>query len=96
MGHFHKAAAVLEKQAKSRPRDPDVWYLLAESQGKAGNILGVHLARAEYFLLNGLPGRATQQLSFALKMENLDNLTKIRITERMNQMKQLQTALEGF
>ena len=96
MGQFHKAAAVLDKQSKSRPRDPDVWYLLAESQGKAGNILGVHLARAEYFLLNGLPGRATQQLSFALKMENVDNLTKRRITERMNQMKQLQTALEGF
>lgn len=96
MGDYHKAAAVLEKLSINRPRDPQVWYLLAECQGKAGNILGVHLARAEYFVLNGMPGAARQQLSFALKMESLDNLTRIRVTERMKQVQQLETALRGF
>lgn len=96
MGDYYKAAQVLEKLSKARPRDPQVWYLLAESQGKAGNSLGVHVARAEYFVLNGLPDKARQQLSFALKMNNLDETTRLRITERMAQVQQLETALEGF
>ncbi len=96
MDDYFKAAAVLEKQAELRPTDPAVWYLLAETQGKAGNILGVHRARAEYFLLNGLPGKARQQLAFALQMEGIDNLTTIRITERMKQMEQMEKMLRGF
>jgi predicted Zn-dependent protease len=70
--------------------------MLAESQGKAGNTLGVYEARAEYFVLNGLPDKAREQLSFALKMNTLDDTTRLRITERMAEVQQLQTALEGF
>ena len=96
MNEYHKAAALLNKLSESRPRDPQVWYLLAESQGKAGNILGVHLARAEYFVLNGMLEKAQQQLRFALEMQDVDNITRIRITERIEQIKKMQKVLRGF
>jgi predicted Zn-dependent protease len=96
MNDYYKAAALLNKLSETRPRDPQVWYLLAESQGKAGNILGVHLARAEYFVLNGMLEKAQQQLGFALEMQTVDNITRIRITERIEQIKKMQKVLRGF
>src|SRR5690606_11375503 len=32
-----------------RPNDSELWYLQAETRGLAGNIIGLHQARAEYF-----------------------------------------------
>ena len=96
IGDHPKAAVVLDKLSKERPRDADVWFLLAESQGKAGNTLAVHRARAEYFLLNGLTGKALQQLTFALRMDGNDSLTNTRIAERIKQVQQIQNALKSF
>ena len=56
----------------------------------------MHLARAEYFLLNGLTGKALQQLTFALRMDGNDNLTNTRIAERIKQVQQIQNALKSF
>ena len=49
----------------SRPDDPDVWYLVAETRGQNGNIIGLHQARAEYFALVGDFQQAIQQLDLA-------------------------------
>ncbi|TWI58614.1 putative Zn-dependent protease [Pseudomonas duriflava] len=60
-----EASALLEKIAHNRPLDPDVWYRVAETRGQAGELIGVHQARAEYFALTGDYDQAIQQLSFA-------------------------------
>lgn len=67
-GNYPLAEEVLADYARKRPKDDYVWYLLAEVHGLAGNILGVHRARAEYFILNGVYDKAQQQLRNALKL----------------------------
>ena len=67
-GDYEGSAAVLERYSRQRNKDDYVWYLLAEVYGLAGNILGVHEARAEYFILNGVYDRAQIQLRNALKL----------------------------
>lgn len=66
-GSYKESAAILDKMSRTRSNDDYVWYLLAEVNGLAGNILGVHEARAEYFILNGVYDRAAIQLRNALK-----------------------------
>lgn len=88
-----KAEVVLEDEAKARPNDPDVWYLLAETDGLAGNIVGVHRARAEYFVLNGVLDKAEKQLGYALPLVKGDNLTTTKIEERIRQIKAMDEAM---
>jgi predicted Zn-dependent protease len=65
-GYFDKADKLLSAHSRVKPLDPQLWYMLAEVQGKAGNILGLHQSRAEYFALNGAMKQAMQQLDYAL------------------------------
>ena len=46
---FKEARNLLLKLSRNRPDDPDIWYELAEVQGQANDILGLHQARAEFF-----------------------------------------------
>jgi predicted Zn-dependent protease len=89
-----QAEAVLQTQVKLRPNDPDVWYLLAETHGLAGNIVGVHQARAEYFVLNGVLDKAEKQLSYALPLVRGDNVTTTKIEERIRQIKALKEQMQ--
>ncbi|HSB95707.1 MAG TPA: M48 family metalloprotease [Spongiibacteraceae bacterium] len=89
-----QAEAVLQAQVKLRPTDPDVWYLLAETHGLAGNIVGVHQARAEYFVLNGVLDKAEKQLSYALPLVKGDNVTTTKIEERIRQIKALKEQMQ--
>ncbi len=73
-GQYKMAEAVLDKQATKRPNDIDVWYTLAEVSGKAGDIVGVHRARAEFFALHGAYGRAIQHLEYARRLVNPGNI----------------------
>jgi predicted Zn-dependent protease len=59
------AEKALENLLKSRSDDPDVWYLVAETRGQNGNIVGLHQARAEFFALVGEFDQAIQQLDLA-------------------------------
>jgi predicted Zn-dependent protease len=68
------AEDVLDRQAARRPNDIDVWYDLAEVSGKAGDIVGVHRARAEFFALHGAYGRAIQHLEYARRLVNPGNI----------------------
>ncbi len=67
-GDHSRSAQVLERLSRQRSEDPYVWYLLAEVSGLAGDILGVHEARAEYFVLNGVYDRALIQLRNAQRL----------------------------
>ena len=67
---YEEAAKVLEKHAVNRPEDHDLWYSIAETQGLVGNVSKVHQARAEYFILIGDFKSASEQLSYALRIES--------------------------
>jgi beta-barrel assembly-enhancing protease len=82
-GLYKEAMALLEPYSRKRSRDDYVWYLLAEVNGLAGNILGVHEARAEYFILNGVYDRAAIQLRHALKYTQGSQYKTAIIEERL-------------
>jgi len=82
-GRISDAERVLQRQVELRPKDADVWYLLAEAYGLADNIAGVHQARAEYFMLNGNLDQASSQLQYALALEKENFQMTARITQRM-------------
>lgn len=67
---YEEAAKVLEKHVANRPEDHDLWYTIAETQGLVGNVSKVHQARAEYFILTGDFKSASEQLSYALRIES--------------------------
>ncbi|MGK0442285.1 MAG: putative Zn-dependent protease [Pseudohongiellaceae bacterium] len=92
----HKAAPLLEEHVKSNGENPEVWYQLAEAHGLAGNIVGVHQARAEFFVLRGVLDKATTQLSYALPLTKGNQLTTLRINERIKQINELKTALKDL
>lgn len=62
---YKEAERIYKRMSKLRPNDTLVWFELAETSGLAGDVTAVHLARAEYFYLNGAPHRAIQHLEYA-------------------------------
>lgn len=67
---YDEALKVLEKHAVNRSEDHRLWYEIAETAGLAGNVSKVHQARAEYFVLVGDFRSASEQLSYALRIES--------------------------
>ena len=65
---FKTSAEILREQTLIRPRDPQVWYWLAEVQGLDKNIIGLHIARAEYFFLTGSYETSIRHLRMALEL----------------------------
>ena len=89
-GRYSLGESVLEAHVKRRPKDPYVWYLLAEMYGLAGHIFEVHQTRAEYFILMGLFDKADIQLKNALALvDETDERTRARINERLKDVEEL-------
>lgn len=84
-----EAARLLTMHSRARPGDPVVWYDLAETRGLAGDILGVHLARAEYFLIVGQFSRAIQHFQFAIDQVGDDPIERAVLQERINQVRKM-------
>jgi predicted Zn-dependent protease len=74
--------------SRSEPENPHVWYNLAEAHGLAGNIVRLHMARAEYFFLTNRLDTALEQLNLALRKNQNDNLNA-RIQKRMDEFYKL-------
>ncbi len=91
----HVAEEVLLEQSKRKPNDPYLWYLLAEVQGLSGNIIGLHQARAEYFILNGILDQADKQLRYALDLVRNDYTTSAKINQRINDVAEMREMLES-
>lgn len=91
----HIAEEVLLAHSRERPNDPYVWYLLAETQGLSGNIVGLHQARAEYFILNGVLDQAEKQLRYALELVNNDYTTSAKINQRLRDVADMRELLES-
>ena len=91
----HVAAQILKNQSKKTPEDPGVWYRLAEVQGLAGDIIGLHQSRAEYFILVGALDSAQNQLNYALKLVNNNFTQSATINERLRDVMDIRDELEN-
>ena len=82
------AEAVLQQQSFVNKADVNVWYDLAEVSGLAGNIIGVHLARAEFFELHGAYQRTIQHLQYARRLAGRrDAPLTARLDQRINDIR---------
>ncbi len=81
-GRYSDADRLLTRHARLKPTNAHLWYVLAEVQGLAGNRLGLHQSRAEYFALNGEIQQALDNLALAMPLAK-DNVTATRIQNRM-------------
>jgi predicted Zn-dependent protease len=95
-GQAKAAEDILKAQSKARPNDPHIWYQLAETYGLSGNIVGVHQARAEFFILTGVLEKAQKQLSYALPLVKDDRVTTARIRRRMEEIENLKEQLSNL
>jgi len=83
---YGESERVLEKLSRQRPDDPEIWFELAEVSGLAGDIPGVHLARAEYFILTGLFSKARDHLNYARKLLDQDFKQSSLIDQRLRDL----------
>lgn len=93
---YQESEAILLELSKERPNDPNVWYELAEIHGLSGNILGVHQARAEYFILTGNMDRATEQLDFARIKAGGNYQLSAKINQRLKDVQNYREELKNF
>ncbi len=87
---YDTAEKVLLQLSESRPSQADVWYALAETHGLAGNIVELHRARAEFFILRGNFNQAKYHLQYALKIAGDDFQHAARIKQRLRYVVSLQ------
>lgn len=93
---YRAAEKVTDQLARLRSEDPDIWYLVSEVRGLAGNILGVHQARAEYFMLAGDLDQADEQLDQALKRAGDNFVTSSRIKARKEEVTRRRDIIKSF
>ncbi|RTE65672.1 M48 family peptidase [Amphritea opalescens] len=92
---YKKAARILSELSQRFPDNSFIWYELAETQGLAGNTLGVHEARVEYFLLIGATDKALQQIKFALREKGLSSSDIARLEERQREAEQVREQIKN-
>lgn len=92
---YTKATKILSKLSQRFPANSYIWYELAEAQGLAGNTLGVHEARSEYFLLIGATDKALRQIDFALRDKNLASTDIARLEQRKREAEQIREQIKN-
>lgn len=88
--NMRQAELQLREMVSLRPTDSDIWFDLAETAGLSGNIMMVHQARAEYFVLFGAYDRALQQIDYAQKLVEGNFQMTTRLGNRAQRILQLQ------
>ena len=84
------AAELLISLIESKQYDGiDAWFLLAETQGLAGNTVGVHLARAEYFERIAAFTQAQKHLKLAIPLLKDDPQARTRAELRIQEIEKL-------
>lgn len=71
---------------------PSVWFLLAETEGLSGNVAGVHLARAEFYIRIGAFVQAQRHLNLALPLLDDNVQASTRAHLRIKQVEALKQA----
>ncbi len=92
---FKKSARILTNLSQQHPTNSYIWYELAEAQGLAGNTLGVHEARIEYFLLIGAISKALRQIDFAMREKNLTSSDIARLDERKREAEEIRDQIKN-
>jgi predicted Zn-dependent protease len=87
---YNLASQILDKLRKKRPQDPFVLYHLAEIAGLANDILTLHKARAEYFILYGDFESAKNQLENIIRKFGNDEAEKKYAQKRLRDIKEIQ------
>ena len=88
---FEEAEFLLERLSRSHSDDAQVWYQLAEVAGKAGDIIGVHRARAEFFAMHGAYERAVSHLEYARGLVDPDDFQLMaRLEARLTDIREIQ------
>lgn len=78
------AAALLWRHTRVNTDDVDVWSLLAETEALAGDEIGVHRARAEFFALMGSYRQAIHHIDYARRLvESEDRRLLARLDQRV-------------
>ncbi len=83
MGKYTDSLRILDRLIRYNQKNEHLWYLKAEVSGLAGNILEVHKARAEYFLLLGALDQSIKHLRLALKLAQDNYIERSRIQARL-------------
>ena len=94
MKQYQQAEAVLLKLSRQRSDDPDIWYELAEVQGQAKDILGLHQSRAEFYFLTGNLDDAIQHLEYAYEMARDNYSLKAKIESKLIEIRKYQDKLQ--
>ena len=93
---FFDSEKTLNSLKNSHPENPEVWFQLAEIRGLAGNIPGVHKARAEYFILIGVFSQARDQLLYARKLLLHDYKQKLIIDQKLKNLDKLEKDMKSL
>ncbi|MCW8196080.1 M48 family metallopeptidase [Proteobacteria bacterium 005FR1] len=93
-GEYRFGQELLERYVRLHPDQAYAWYLLAEINGLAGDILKVHRARAEYFILNGIYDRAERQLQNGLRLAEGDVRMTAILEQRLLDLREMRQAAE--
>jgi|TARA_B110000879_G_scaffold120311_1_gene159682 predicted Zn-dependent protease len=93
---FLESERLLDSLAVTHPGNPEVWFLLAEIRGLAGNISGVHKARAAYFTLTGVFDQARDQLLYARKLLIHDYKQTLIIDQQLKDLNKLKKRMESL
>lgn len=88
-GQYQDSMQTLETLSKKRPTDPNIWFQLAETSGLAGDIVGVHQARAEYFILIGVYDKAREHINYAKRLMNHDFRKSALLDKRLEEVEEL-------
>ncbi|SEI51893.1 Putative Zn-dependent protease, contains TPR repeats [Allopseudospirillum japonicum] len=90
-----KAYPIWQALSRQRPQDPHIWYQTAEAAGLAGDTLGVHQARAEYFQLHGRWQQAFKHLQLAQQISTQAS-TQAALAQRIRSLQVLQTQMQAL
>ncbi|WJW76188.1 M48 family metalloprotease [Thiohalobacter sp. IOR34] len=87
--HFRQARELLTSRLRDgETRDPSLYALLARAETGLGAVAEAHAAMAEYYYLQGQTRTAIEQLTLALKQDDLDFYQVSRVESRLRQLKQ--------
>lgn len=93
-GQLQPAIQLYKQLTRDYPTDTRLWFELAETEGLAGNILAVHEARAEYYLLTAQFDLALKQLEYAARESALTASDRARLTQKEQEAKALRQEMK--
>jgi beta-barrel assembly-enhancing protease len=87
-GKAQQAVALLTPLTLDSRSDPEAVHLLAKAYDKSGNSADSHYYMSEYYLVNGLPAAAVDQLKIALATPGIDSVQKQRYRARLHRVEE--------